>query len=116
LRQAAPRLTRAPGNGKVAKPYSLNWSEQDRPLRALPHQLQGMVLCEVNTGCIEQEVCKLRWDWEVKVPEFNTSVFIIPARMVKNREERLVVLNSIAAKVIDRMKKASYMAFVTGCF
>ena len=24
------------------------------------------------------EVCRLRWEWEVKVPELGTSVFIVP--------------------------------------
>jgi hypothetical protein len=54
-----------------------------------------MVLFKLNTGCREREVCNLQWDWEIKVPELKTSVFIIPARIVKNREDRLVVLNSI---------------------
>ncbi|MGB5715890.1 MAG: tyrosine-type recombinase/integrase, partial [Gammaproteobacteria bacterium] len=54
-----------------------------------------------NTGCREQEVCGLRWDWEVKVPEFDTSVFIIPDAQVKNGNERLVVLNKVARSVIE---------------
>ena len=41
------------------------------------------------------------WDWEVNVPELQTSVFIIPGPRVKNGEERLVVLNRIAASVIE---------------
>jgi integrase len=67
-----------------------------------------MALFKVNTGCREQEVCKLRWEWEVEVPELNTSVFLIPADFggrteksgVKNGDDRLVVLNNIAASVI----------------
>jgi len=55
-----------------------------------------MCLFKVNTGCREQEVCQLRWDWEVQVPELNTSVFIIPGELVKNREDRLVILNRVA--------------------
>ena len=31
-----------------------------------------------NTGCREREVYALQWDWEVEVPELDTSVFIIP--------------------------------------
>jgi len=27
---------------------------------------------EVNTGCREQDLCQLRWDWEVKLPELDT--------------------------------------------
>jgi hypothetical protein len=50
-----------------------------------------MALFKVNTGCREQEVCQLRWDWEVEVPELDTSVFLIPSDIVKNKEDSLVV-------------------------
>ncbi|MEA1888323.1 MAG: site-specific integrase, partial [Pseudomonadota bacterium] len=60
-----------------------------------------MCLFKVNTGCREQEVCQLRWDWEVDVPELDLSVFIIPGDKVKNTEDRLVVLNRVAKSVID---------------
>jgi len=63
-----------------------------------------MCLFKVNTGCREQEVCRLRWDWEVPVPELNTSVFLIPGTRVKNREDRLVVLNRVAQSVIDAVR------------
>ena len=36
-----------------------------------------------------------------QVPELNTEVFIIPSRYVKNGRDRLVVLNQIAASVVD---------------
>jgi len=38
------------------------------------------------------------------VPELKTSVFLIPDERVKNREERLVVLNRIARSVIDEQR------------
>ncbi len=90
----------------AAKPYPLDWEEQRRLLAALPAHLVPMALFKVNTGTREQEVCRLRWEWEVAVPELATSVFIIPARdahgtLVKNGEERLVVLNSVARSVIE---------------
>ena len=59
-----------------------------------------MALFKVNTGCREQEVCRLRWDWEVEVPELDATVFLIPSEHVKNGEERLVVLNTVAKSVI----------------
>jgi integrase len=64
-------------------------------------------LYKVNTGCREQEVCQLRWDWEVKVPELNTSVFVLPSNdqfETKNSQERIVVLNSIARRVVDEQR------------
>jgi integrase len=60
-----------------------------------------MALFKVNTGLREQEVCGLKWDYEVKVPELDTSVFIIPGEKVKNGEERLVVLNRVAKSVVE---------------
>jgi integrase len=58
----------------------------------------------VNTGLQEQEVCRLKWDYEVKVPELDTSVFIIPGEQIKNGEERLVVLNRVAKSVIEGVR------------
>nr|WP_198683653.1 hypothetical protein [Peristeroidobacter agariperforans] len=63
-----------------------------------------MALFKVNTGCREQEVCGLRWDYEVKVPELNASVFLIPKEHVKNGEERLVVLNRVAKSVVESLR------------
>lgn len=86
------------------KPCPLSWDEQRRLFEALPGHLALMCLFKVNTGCREQEVCRLQWDWEVRVPELNTSVFIIPAEVVKNRDDRLVVLNRVARSVIDDVR------------
>ncbi len=44
-----------------------------------------------------------RWDWEVQVPELDTSVFIIPGEDVKNGDVRLVELNIVAKSVVDSM-------------
>ena len=63
-----------------------------------------MALFKVNSGCREHEVCSLRWDWEVQVPEFGTSVFVVPGDSVKNEEDRVVVLNSVAKAVIESVR------------
>jgi len=86
------------------KPYPLSWEEQTTLFQALPDHLARMCLFKVNTGCREQEVCQLRWDWEIQVPELGTSVFLVPGSMVKNREDRLIVLNRIASSVIDQVR------------
>ncbi len=85
-------------------PYPLSWEEQEFLLKALPAHLAPMALYKVNTGCREQEVAQLRWDWEIAVPELDTSVFIIPRQIVKNKQERLVVLNDVASSVIDSQR------------
>lgn len=95
------------------QPYPLSWEEQALLFKELPDHLLAMALYKVNTGCREQEVCKLRWEWEITVPELNdASVFLIPAEFggrfddsgVKNREERLVVLNDVARSVIRKQR------------
>lgn len=95
------------------KPYPLSLEEQKRLFNELPEHLRQMCLYKVNTGCREQEVCQLRWEWEIPVPDLDTSVFIIPATiirnnrrqsLVKNGEDRLVILNDIAKSVIDERR------------
>lgn len=68
----------------------------------------------VNTGYRDQEVCNLLWDWEVKVPELGTSVFIVPGSRVKNGDERLVVLNSVAASVVAA-RRGQHRTYVFTC-
>lgn len=85
-------------------PYPLTQDEQSLLFQELPDHLARMALFKVNTGCREQEVCRLRWDYEVKVPQLDTSVFIVPSSLVKNGEERLVVLNRVAKSVVDSMR------------
>ncbi len=86
------------------QPYPLSWEEQERLFAELPEHLRDMALFKVNTGCREAEVCRLKWSWEVPVEQMDTSVFIIPKEKVKNREERLVVLNRIASDVVETMR------------
>lgn len=85
-------------------PYPISWGEQTQLFDILPEHLYQMAIFKVNTGCREQEVCQLQWSWEVKIPEFNTSVFIIPKQWVKNRKDRLVVLNDFAKSVIEQVR------------
>ena len=92
---------------KKRKPYPLNWSEQDVLMAQLPEYLRQMALFAVNTGCRDGEVCNLRWEWEHKIDQLGTSVFVIPAEFVKNDTKRLVVLNSVASEVIESCRGKS---------
>lgn len=93
----------------------MSWEEQSILFGELPAHLQTMALFKVNTGCREQEVCKLKWDWEIAVAELGTSVFLIPADFggrhersgVKNGDERLVVLNTVAISIIEKQRGIS---------
>jgi len=100
---AAPKIVLLSEKDK-RKPYPISWDEQGRLFKELPPYLQQMVLFAVNTGCRDQEVCKLRWEWEIRTNIDNRFVFIIPGIHIKNREDRLVVLNDIAMKVVEERR------------
>ncbi len=94
-------------------PYPLSWDEQIVLFNQLPEHLRRMAIFKVNTGCREQEVCQLQWKWEIQVPELNTSVFIIPShivkdgkskQLVKNGDDRLIVLNNAAKAVLEQVR------------
>ncbi|WP_422422206.1 tyrosine-type recombinase/integrase [Pseudomonas sp. GZD-222] len=112
---SVPMLKKLEEKKSSRKPYPMSWEEQSILFNELPGHLQTMALFKVNTGCREQEVCKLRWDWEISVPELGTSVFLIPADFggrharsgVKNGDERLVVLNSVAKSIIEKQRGIS---------
>ena len=113
--ESVPMISMLDEKTNCRKPYPLSWEEQSVLFAELPAHLQRMAMFKVNTGCREQEVCKLRWDWEIAVPELDTSVFLIPAGFggrretsgVKNGEDRLVVLNGVAKSVIEKQRGLS---------
>ncbi|SDT51795.1 Phage integrase family protein [Pseudomonas prosekii] len=112
---SVPMLTKLEEKKSSRKPYPMSWGEQSILFGELPSHLQKMALFKVNTGCREQEVCKLRWEWEISVPEIGASVFLIPSDFggrnersgVKNGDERLVVLNSVAMSIIEQQRGIS---------
>src|SRR5262249_56645254 len=107
----APPLLSMP-RGRLRKPYPLSWEEQTRLFAQLPQHLARMALFKVNTGLREQKVVQLRWAWEQRVPELDASVFLIPGNFggrrrnsgVKNREDRLGVLNETAPASIKHSR------------
>jgi integrase len=110
----APPIIEMPNWGDSAEPYPLSWDEQKGLFRELPDHLAKMALFAVNSGLREQGVCWLRWQWEVKVPELQTSVFVVPGRSQKysdgqwpgekNKEDQVVVLNSILQQLIENQR------------
>jgi len=101
--ETAPLIT-LPTPNDARKPYPLSWREQDCFFPRLPTHLARMALFKVNTGTREQEVCQLRWEWEQRVVELDTSVFVVPKGIVKNGEERLIVLNDVAKSIIESVR------------
>jgi integrase len=99
----APKITLL-AEDDCRKPRPLSWDEQATLFSQLPAHLALMALFAVNTGTRDQEVCRLKWEWEIKIPELKTSAFIIPAKHVKNKHDRLVVLNKIASGVVNEAR------------
>ena len=97
-------------------PYPLSVAEQRLLFSELKAHLASMALFKVNTGLREQEVVNLRWQWELKIPELGTSIFVIPRDYVKNALDRYVVLNRIARSVIENCRGShSEFVFTRGC-
>ncbi|AFI83202.1 tyrosine-type recombinase/integrase [Methylophaga nitratireducenticrescens] len=86
------------------EPYPITWEEEKALLNALPTHLKEMSLFVLNTGCRDQEICHLRWHWEVTVPGLNISVFVIPKAFTKGKRDRLIVLNRIARDIVERQR------------
>jgi len=112
---SCPPMFEMPDWEDSAHPYPLDHVEMDGLLKALPTHLRAMALFATNTGLREQGVCWLRWDWEVAVPELGTTIFITPGRKrvyadgewpgEKNKEDQLVVLNSVTKAIIEVQRK-----------
>jgi len=83
------------------EPYPLSIDEERLLFSELSGHLASAALFKVNTGLREQEVVHLSWDWEVRVPELYTSIFVVPRRLVKNGLDRYVVLNRVARSIVD---------------
>jgi integrase len=102
--ESAPAIDLLP-EPDLRKPYPLTWEEQHRLFAELPPHLKNMALFAVNTGCRDQEICGLRWEWEAKVLELpELRVFIVPSGFVKNGQDRLIVCNETACAVIEAQR------------
>jgi integrase len=99
----APKIKLLP-EPDLREPYPISWDEQEKFFAALSKHLQQMALFIVNTGCRDGEICKLKWEYEFEIPELNTSVFIIPGKYIKNRQDRLIILNDHARAIVNEMR------------
>lgn len=85
-------------------PRPISWGEQERLFAGLPQLNLAMCTYAVHTGCREQEICELRWEWEVQLPGVDAFGFILPGWLCKNDNGRLVVLNASARAVVNRQR------------
>jgi hypothetical protein len=52
----------------------------------------------------EHDVCQLRWGWEIQVTDPATSVILVPAQIVTNKEDHSVVMNDVTKSAINCRK------------
>lgn len=95
---SAPLLQRVKGKSK--QPYPLAWSEQIAVFCRLAGVLQKIALFAVNTGVRREEIFKLRWEDERDID--GVKLFIL--RETKNGQDRPVILNSIARRIVEQMR------------
>lgn len=100
----APLIEMLDEKAQKRSPYPITWSEQAKLLMRLPGHLQQMVEFSVNTGARDSNVCGLRWEWEVPVPDIKRSVFIIPAGFFKSERPHVLVLNDVAWDIVERQR------------
>lgn len=101
---AAPLLEMLDEESTRRAPRPLSWAEQAELLPNLPAHLQRMVLFTVNTGARDENVCGLRWNWEVPVPEVGRSVFVVPGTEFKSKRPHVLILNDVAWRIVQEQR------------
>jgi integrase len=101
-----PLFSRVKGPSK--EPYPITWDEQSAWFQQLPTGWDvGAMVFAINTGARQQEVFGLKWSDRVMIPEHNTFVFIL--QRTKNGKDRPLILNSIARRCVENMRKGRKM-------
>ena len=108
---SAPPIISAPKGNDQKKPYPLTHDEERKLLLQLPVHLAEMALFGLNTGARSSVICALKWEWEVKVPELGTFVFIVPEKHTKNGTEQLIVLNGVARSIVESKRSSGGHVF-----
>lgn len=101
---AAPLVEMLDEEATKRKPRPLSWAEQAKLLPLLPPHLERMALFALNTGARDNNVCGLRWEWEVGVPEVGRSVFVVPASEFKGKRNHVLVLNDVAWRIVEEQR------------
>ncbi len=106
LKQAPPVITMQTETPRPA--YPITWEEQETFFKLLPKHLANMALFAVNAGLRDENVCGLRWEWEVNIPEIGRSVFVIPPEFHKtgkrSKRSLVVILNDVAWSVVNEQR------------
>lgn len=98
----APLIEMLDETAQKREPYPLSWAEQGQLLPKLPSLNADMLEFTLNTGARDENVCGLRWEWEVQVPELKRSVFVIPPEFYKTNRRHVLILNDVAWSILER--------------
>lgn len=101
---AAPLIEMLDETATRRAPRPLSWAEQAELLQRMPGHLQRMALFALNTGARDENVCGLRWEWEVPVPEVGRSVFVVPASEFKSKRPHVLILNDVAWRIVEEQR------------
>ena len=101
---AAPLIEMLDGIETRRKPRQITWEEQRRLIAKLPSHIAHKALFAINTGARDENVCGLRWDWEIPVPETGRSVFKVPASEFKGKRDHVLVLNDAAWRIVESQR------------
>jgi integrase len=103
--ETPPLIKLLPLVGFQREPRPIAWFEQKRLFEVLPKHLQSMALFMLNSGVRDEVVCGLKWEWEIDIPELETSVFLVPKDSVKGRKrDRILVCNKVAKQIIETQR------------
>ncbi|MDA8878814.1 tyrosine-type recombinase/integrase [Porticoccaceae bacterium] len=69
----------------------------------LSDELKQLAIWLLNTGLRSQELLNLRWSWRRYVQELDVYVFDIPGKYTKNKQDRVLVLNSLLQTQLGRL-------------
>ena len=93
-------------------PYPIIRTQEVLLMRYLSDERQQLAIWLLNTGIRQSELLNLRWSWRRFVPELDVYVFDIPGQYTKNKQDRVLVLNSLLqAQLVDIKQTDSDFVF-----
>jgi integrase len=106
---ATPVIRLLPVDATEGHPLTL--LQENKLFNLLPEYLRDASGLVMNTGLRNSAAARLRWEWEVTIPELGITVFDIPLKFegervvgIKNGRPHRVVLNSVAMEIVDRQR------------
>jgi len=87
----------------------LEYHEEQKLLKELNTDYQIYWQFAVNTGARQMTQARLRWEWEVKITQYQRSAFLIPSyikqiKNTKNGKDFLLILNKEAQAIIEQQR------------